>query len=54
LPSAEKISPETVRADFNDLVAVVHYARAAHMLGLWESERIVIERFLPDRAAQLL
>ena len=46
-----KISSKTVRDDFNDPVAVIHYARAAHHLGLWLSERILIERFLPDRAA---
>src|SRR5215475_8619283 len=49
-----KISSETVRADFNDPVAVVHYARAAHFLGLWKSERILIERFFPDHDAPLL
>ena len=50
----KKISPETVRADFNDLLAVVHYTRAAHELGLWKSERTLIERFFPDRNAPLL
>ena len=50
----EKISAATVRSDFNDLQAVVHYTRAAHELGLWKSERILIERFFPDRNAQLL
>ncbi len=50
----DKISAATVRADFNDPVAVVHYARAAHFLGLWESERILIERFFPDKSAPLL
>lgn len=50
----KKISAATVRADFNDLQAVVHYTRAAHQLGLWESERILIERFFPDRAVRLL
>lgn len=50
----KKISAATVRADFNDPLAVVHYARAAHFLGLWESERILIERHFPDRAAPLL
>lgn len=49
-----KISAETVRADFNDLLAVVHYTRAAHTLGLWKSERALIERFFPDREAALL
>jgi SAM-dependent methyltransferase len=51
---AKKITAATVRADFNDAVAVAHYARAAHFLGLWESERILIDRFFPDKAAPLL
>lgn len=51
---AEKISAATVRTDFNDLLAVVHYTRAAHGLGLWASERTLIERFFPDRDAPLL
>lgn len=50
----DKITAATVRADFNDPVTVVHYARAAHFLGLWESERILIERFFPDKNARLL
>ena len=50
----EKITAATVRADFNDLLAVIHYTRAAHELGLWKSERILIERFFPDRSAPLL
>lgn len=49
-----KISSETVRADFNDPVAVVHYARAAHFLGLWKSEQQWIDRFFPDKTARLL
>jgi SAM-dependent methyltransferase len=50
----KKITAATVRADFNDLLSVVHYTRAAHALGLWASERIQIERFFPDRNAPLL
>ena len=50
----KKISAATVRADFNDLPAVLHYTRAAHELGLWKSERVLIERFFPDRAGPLL
>jgi len=50
----KKISSETVRADFNDLLSVVHYTRAAHELGLWASERVLIERFFSDRSAALL
>ena len=50
----KKISAATVRADFNDLSSVVLYTRAAHELGLWNSERVLIERFFPDRDAPLL
>jgi SAM-dependent methyltransferase len=49
-----KIRPDTVRRDFNDPLSVVHYARAAHFLGLWESERVLVERFFPDRTVPLL
>ena len=52
--TGSKITAETVRADFNDPQAVVHYTRAAHFLGLWKSERVLIERFFPDRNASLL
>ncbi len=51
---SEKITAATVRADFNDPLAVVHYADAAHHLGLWESERLLIECFFTDKAAALL
>lgn len=50
----EKISAATVRADFNDPQAVLHYARAAHFLGLWASERILIQRLFPETGARLL
>ena len=50
----KKISSETVRADFNDPPAVLYYARAAHFLGLWKSERTLIERFFPDQSTPLL
>lgn len=50
----KKISASTVRADFNDPLAVVHYAHAAHHLGLWESERLLIECFFTDKSARLL
>ncbi len=49
-----RITAETVRADFNDRPAVLHYTRAAHGLGVWASERLLIERFFPDREAPLL
>jgi SAM-dependent methyltransferase len=54
---AEKIEPingAIVRADFNAVEAVLHYTRAAHRLGLWESERQLVERFFPDKSAPLL
>jgi SAM-dependent methyltransferase len=54
LQPVQKISAATVRDDFNDPVAVVHYARAAHSLGLWKSEKLLIERFFPDRDARIL
>jgi SAM-dependent methyltransferase len=54
LPNARRISGRTVRADFNALESVLLYTRAAHRLGLWESERALIERIFPDRAAPLL
>ncbi|MDD2763607.1 MAG: class I SAM-dependent methyltransferase [Opitutaceae bacterium] len=49
-----KISSATVRHDFNDTNVVVHYTRAAHELGLWASERLLIERWFPDRNAPLI
>jgi SAM-dependent methyltransferase len=54
MPSGSRISGPIVRADFNAVEAVVHYTRAAHRLGLWESERLLIERFFPDKTAALL
>ena len=49
-----RINAETVRADFNDLPTVIHYTRAAHELGLWASEELLIRRFFNDCAAPLL
>ncbi len=55
MPAAPRpVTAAQVRRDFNDLRAVVHYAKAAHRLGLWASERIMIERVFTDRAAPLL
>ena len=50
----EKITGATVREDFNSIRTVIHYARAAHFVGLWKSERNLIESVLPDKAAHLL
>ena len=52
--SLEKITSTTVRDSFNDSNVVTHYTRAAHQLGLWASERVLIERWFPDRSAPLL
>jgi SAM-dependent methyltransferase len=50
----KKISGDTVRADFNALESVVHYSRATERVGLWASERKLIEQHFPDRTAPLL
>ncbi len=50
----KKISATTVRADFNDVRAVLHYTRAAHCLGMWASEEAMISRFFQDKSARLL
>ena len=49
-----KIDGATVRDDFNAISTVIYYTRAAHFLGLWESERVLIERCFPDKSARLL
>ncbi len=54
LSPAEKITAAAVRDSFNDAAVVMHYARAAHQLGLWASERLLIEQWFPDKAAPLL
>lgn len=43
-----------MRDDFNAISTVIHYTRAAHFLGLWESERALIARCFPDKSARLL
>ena len=50
----QKISSATVQDDFNDVRTVIHYARAAHFLGLWKSEKVLIDRHLTDKSARLL
>ena len=49
-----KITGETVRDDFNAIRTVIHYTRAAHFIGLWKSERNLIEHYFPDKTARLL
>jgi SAM-dependent methyltransferase len=45
------VTAAQVCADFNDLRAVLHYTKAAHDLGLWASERLMLERILPPPPA---
>lgn len=52
--SSQKISGDTVRADFNAPESVLHYARAADRLGLWASEEKLIAQHFPDLRAPLL
>lgn len=53
-PADGKITGATVRADFNHLNTVIHYTKAAHDLGLWKSERVMIDRHFPAKDARLL
>jgi SAM-dependent methyltransferase len=43
-----------VRDRFNAIPSILYYTRAAHSLGVWESERILIERFLPGRDTRIV
>jgi SAM-dependent methyltransferase len=43
-----------VRRSFNGIESVIYYTRAAHHVGLWESERILLDRFLPDTGCHVL
>jgi SAM-dependent methyltransferase len=49
--SLRPVTAAQVRADFNDVRAVLHYTKAAHRLGLWVSERLMLERILPPPPA---
>lgn len=49
-----KVTGDTVQADFNAINTVLHYTRAAHFIGLWKSERALIEHYFPDKNARLL
>ena len=48
------LSGDDVKARFNAFASILYYTRAAHSLGLWKSERSLIERWFPDRTASLL
>jgi ubiquinone/menaquinone biosynthesis C-methylase UbiE len=52
--SAKAWSGRQVRESFNDIPSVLYYTRAAHFLGLWASERLLIDRFFPDKDMDLL
>jgi SAM-dependent methyltransferase len=43
-----------VRESFNGIPSILHYTRAAHFLGLWDSERQMLARFLPALATDVL
>ncbi len=43
-----------VRDSFNEISSILYYTRAAHYLGLWKSERLMIERFLPDKGVPIV
>ena len=53
-PTSPEWTGDQVRDRFNAIPSVLYYTRAAHSLGIWESERILIERFLPRRDARLV
>ena len=53
-PSVEKITAATVCADFNAINTVLHYTRAAHFIGLWKSELVLIQKYFPDQTVPLL
>ena len=52
--SAKAWSGKQVRESFNDIPSVLYYTRAAHFLGLWDSEKLLLERHLPDRQTDIL
>ncbi len=43
-----------VKANFNAVSSILYYTRAAHFLGLWKSERLMIRKFLPDEDIHLV
>ncbi|HEY5078476.1 MAG TPA: class I SAM-dependent methyltransferase [Opitutaceae bacterium] len=48
------LTGEDVRERFNAIPSVLYYTRAAHSLGIWKSERLLIERHFPDRETPLV
>jgi SAM-dependent methyltransferase len=53
-PDVSPVTADTVRSSFNDIPSVLYYTRAAHFLGLWKSERLLVDRFLPDTGVRIL
>lgn len=45
---------ELVRSHFESQPVVLNYMRAVSVVGLWESERIVIEKFIPKKGSKIL
>jgi SAM-dependent methyltransferase len=43
-----------VKASFNAVPSVLYYTRAAHFLGVWQSERLMIRKFLPDFGTRIV
>jgi SAM-dependent methyltransferase len=43
-----------VKANFNAVSSILYYTRAAHFLGLWKTERLMIRRFFPDEGTRLI
>jgi SAM-dependent methyltransferase len=43
-----------VKANFNAVPSILYYTRAAHFLGLWKSERLMIRKFLPAEGTALI
>jgi SAM-dependent methyltransferase len=43
-----------VKANFNAVSSILYYTRAAHFLGLWKSERLLIRKFFPDERTRLV
>ena len=41
------MNPETVKNYFDNPLVVADYASAAENVGLWNSERIVFEKYIP-------
>lgn len=52
--NSQQLSVEKVRGFFNDPRTVDHYMKAVANVGLWKSERIVFEKWFPDRSARIL